>query len=685
MWPSSYQKISNDGKSEEEHYVLCGEVEEHTHVSFGNLTNGICLNEPKQSSGEVGPSMEATPQCGTNSTSLYRNPLFGVTGVTGVIGALGARKTHQHLRPSGSSQNRAATKHRLMSIIVILSDDYLSLFLTFPPLFHHSRMGGKLDRQLFKSAKSRIVFSSLNTVLQVALQASLTTRKVYEDLAVASCLQLDALGWFDFVVDNILLISLHLLALALHIISVKNNTPSFAPFLLILFGLSFGSSISQLVQLAQIASQCKACDAICSTQKVVTIATFRLCFSLTFVTVLMIWMTPWRSSFIKDLAWKTYISVLAYLVCGTVLLAYKQFHNSAVFWAWVAFTAAHLLVTSIVGMLVSRRALRKNTPPMTSAAESPKEDPDADIRMGALSEMLPYTTYASVGQSSLTSGPFENPFEDPIAHLQIGAAISSVSKLEIRSSVVTAYTNSRLSTDAFSARSSIDAETVHTAVHSRSSMSSSSVSVAGRSQSPDREQTSSIRVHDSRCTILYPNSSSSASAAEEEAQSSRSSDSELRRKGTHVTPSHRFSYSSSSAVNAYPLATRDGEDLQSQSSGEPEPAETEGMTPFPNSSSPTPPTPSVSSSTPTIPPYTEGPYAYGQRRDTLASYGTYETLPSYHSRSSSQMLTEVLNGPPTPRHVRSLPPLPPSLPFAHLSASILSTPNSSSADISTAR
>ncbi|KAG7096008.1 hypothetical protein E1B28_006690 [Marasmius oreades] len=543
-----------------------------------------------------------------------------------------------------------------------------------------------LNRQLFKSAKSRIVFSVLNTVLQVALQVCLipVTRKVYEDLADASCFQLDALGWFDSLVDNILLISLHLLALALHIISArKNNTLSFAPLLLILFGLSLGSSVAQLARIINL--QCKACDGICSTSStagMVVTTTLRFCLSLTFLTVLMAWMTPWRSSFIKDFAWKTYISILAYLVGGAVLLAYKQFHDSAVFWVWVTFTATLLLVTSI-GMALSRRALRKNTPPMTSAAESPKEDShaDIDIRVGASSQTLPSTTYVSVGQSSSTSGPLEGP----IAHFQIGAAISSESKLEIRSSVLTAYANSKLSTEASSARSSIGVETLHTAVYSRSSMSSSSLSVAARSQSPDREQTS-IRVRDSaRRTTLYTDSSPRASVAEEEPQPSRSSDSEqFSREGT---PSHRFSGSSSSTVNVYSPATWDGEDLQSQSSGEPEPAETEGMimTPFPSSSSPTaPPTPSEPSSTPTVPSYTEGPYAYRRRHDTLASYGTYETLPSYHSRRSSQTLAELMNfGPPTPRHVRSLPPLPPLPPFAMLSASIFSTPNPSSAEIST--
>ncbi|KAG7096009.1 hypothetical protein E1B28_006691 [Marasmius oreades] len=526
----------------------------------------------------------------------------------------------------------------------------------------------KLYRQLFESAKSRIVFSILNTVLQVALQACLipVTRNSNEDLAGAGCFQAGALDWSDSLLENSLLISLHLLALSLHIFSVKNNSPSFAPLLLILFGLSFGSSITQLAQFAQIAPQCKVTLSV-------MIASFRLFFSSIFLIVLVVWMIPWRSSFIKEFALKTSICTLWYIVAGTSLVA----HNISLFCTWVAFASA-LVLDILIRESLSRRALRKDAPPTTSAAETPREDSHVDVRMGVPSQTLPSTTYVSVGQSSLTSGPFEGP----VAHSQTGPTISSKSSPEIRSSVLTAYTNSKLSTEASSVRSSIGVETFHTAVHPRSSMSSGSISTVGRLESPDREQTT-IRVRDSaRPPRLYVGSSPRASVAEEELQPSGPSDNEqlslCRREGIHRPPSHRLSGSSSSAVNAYLPATRDGEDLQSQSSGEPEPAETEGMTPFPSSSSPTPPTPSVSSSTPTVPPYTEGPYVYRQRHDTLASHGTYETLPSYHSRRSSQTLAEMLNGPPqTPRHVRSLPPLPPLPPFAYMSESILSTHNSS--------
>ncbi|KAL0061295.1 hypothetical protein AAF712_011871 [Marasmius tenuissimus] len=79
----------------------------------------------------------------------------------------------------------------------------------------------------------------------------------------------------------------------------------------------------------------------------------------------------------------------------------------------------------------------------------------------------------------------------------------------------------------------------------------------------------------------------------------------------------------------------------------------------------------AASGTTTAPPYSPGPYR--QRRDTSASSQTYETLPSYHSRRSTQTLTDMAL-PTTTHNFRSLPPLPPLPPFISLS-SILLTPS----------
>ncbi|KAK1218604.1 hypothetical protein PQX77_018704 [Marasmius sp. AFHP31] len=77
--------------------------------------------------------------------------------------------------------------------------------------------------------------------------------------------------------------------------------------------------------------------------------------------------------------------------------------------------------------------------------------------------------------------------------------------------------------------------------------------------------------------------------------------------------------------------------------------------------------PSVASSTTTAPFYSGGPY-HRARCDSLASNQTYETLPSYHSRRSTQTFTDSdisdMPFPTTPRtNIRPLPPLPSSPPF----------------------
>ncbi|KAJ8081307.1 hypothetical protein PM082_007142 [Marasmius tenuissimus] len=97
-----------------------------------------------------------------------------------------------------------------------------------------------------------------------------------------------------------------------------------------------------------------------------------------------------------------------------------------------------------------------------------------------------------------------------------------------------------------------------------------------------------------------------------------------------------------------------------------------GRSPSPSTRPPT----AVSSLT-TAPPYSAGPYL--DRRDTITSSQTYETLPSYHSRQSTQTLADM-GGPSTPRNIRSLPPLPTLPPFPFLS-SIRAAPLGSSATL----
>ncbi|KAJ8083412.1 hypothetical protein PM082_009284 [Marasmius tenuissimus] len=68
---------------------------------------------------------------------------------------------------------------------------------------------------------------------------------------------------------------------------------------------------------------------------------------------------------------------------------------------------------------------------------------------------------------------------------------------------------------------------------------------------------------------------------------------------------------------------------------------------------------SVVSSATTVPPYFLGDHPRS-RRDTLASTRTYETLPSYHSRRSTRLLSDSDMVPnPTTRNIRPLPPIPP--------------------------
>ncbi|KAL0061298.1 hypothetical protein AAF712_011874 [Marasmius tenuissimus] len=86
--------------------------------------------------------------------------------------------------------------------------------------------------------------------------------------------------------------------------------------------------------------------------------------------------------------------------------------------------------------------------------------------------------------------------------------------------------------------------------------------------------------------------------------------------------------------------------------------------------------PTATSNSTSVPPYSAGPYR--ERRDTITSNGTYETLPSYHSRRSTQNLADM-GVPPISRIVRSLPPLPalPALPPFTSSSPILLGPSTS--------
>ncbi|KAJ8083436.1 hypothetical protein PM082_009310 [Marasmius tenuissimus] len=65
--------------------------------------------------------------------------------------------------------------------------------------------------------------------------------------------------------------------------------------------------------------------------------------------------------------------------------------------------------------------------------------------------------------------------------------------------------------------------------------------------------------------------------------------------------------------------------------------------------------PIATSSSTATPAYSASPYR--ERRDTLASNQTYETLPSYHSRRSTQALADMTIS-STPHNMRSLPSLP---------------------------
>ncbi|KAF9262774.1 hypothetical protein L218DRAFT_381541 [Marasmius fiardii PR-910] len=543
---------------------------------------------------------------------------------------------------------------------------------------------------LFNSVKATVGFSVLNTVLQVVLQAVLIPvgSKAYNS---QSCLGTERSS-FGLLSENILLIALHLLALSLHIIAVTRSLTSFIPYLLILFGLSLGSSVAQLVQ---VVLRCQNCGGgVCPTVSgTAAVTATRFCLSLGFFIVLVLFMTPWKASFIKQSAKRASIPSFIYLVAGTVAIGTGG-DITLFFYVWVGFTA--VLAVTAIGLSLMHHALRgPNTPTITRTitVDPSRRNLHSEVHNPVSWQRQPSIRSASLAQTqsnSITTG-----HEDPVDYSMASATSrSSKAGWETLSSALTSTRRESKSTEVNSMRSSVGEETFHTAVHSRrtSIRSVSTVQVPSSEPIPDVEQSSdSARVRDSVRSVsdadVSPQASVSVVVADEPQPPRSPSHEQLLSLHSEIThnsalPSRRFTTSAVSAEQTSIVPNISRENRQSEP---PRPLVLRiEPSPFPSSSSspvpPPSPTRSVAASTPTVPPYPYSPYSYRPRHDTLASNRTYETLPSYHSRRSSQTLADIMApGPSTPRngnsYIRSLPPLPPLPPFISLS-SILLTPGS---------
>ncbi|KAF9262775.1 hypothetical protein L218DRAFT_381548 [Marasmius fiardii PR-910] len=445
-----------------------------------------------------------------------------------------------------------------------------------------------------------IAISVLNAVVQVELQTVLLVMvtNAYRDRCIEDVLSLQS---SDLVWETAPIIPLHIIALSMQ--TLKHSSTSFVSFLLILFGLSFASGVTQL---AHIITECGArvCGTCSATTGIIPVAISRACLSFFALVILTLWTIHREPSLIKESATKASLITIVFLVLGTVAIVAggRQGTASPFFYLWLGFTIFSFVVA--IGISLSRDFLHRNEL-VTNAEDLPtRRNPHSGVNI-PVSQTLPSSTNTTpLGQNN------------SMAHFG-GLFASSYSMgpsagLGARSSILSASRRRSNSGGAQTVQSSIGTQTLHAAVHPRLSTRNAStiepISEPEVGRSPRRHE------------LAYTMSSAGpASSTGNDSQpiplfASRypalpPSDGAH---GTHLIPSH--------GAMENPFGDID------QSFPSPRP---HLSTTAPSRSS------SVSTSTLAVPPYTYGPYSHRPiRSNTLTSNGTYDTLPSYHSRQS---------------------------------------------------
>ncbi|KAL0573534.1 hypothetical protein V5O48_008419 [Marasmius crinis-equi] len=519
-------------------------------------------------------------------------------------------------------------------------------------------------REFIKSPRAIIILSTLYTIVQLALQATLINvgNKELRELP-EGCVDSE-----DFrsrtMWENIILIPLHVLAWAMHFHATSRSLTDFLPFLTILFAVSFGSSLAQFMEAGTTLT--------CTNQAMANTEAGRLVLSAISFAYFVYYNL--NVSVLPTRLYMASIPTFTFLTLGSVVLAVAPRHKSSTgfLWVWVACAIISGVLSTV--LLLARRAILRNTIPMNlTPPYDLARQPSPLVTNIQLTKSLPSlpndTDQVAPARRSLMVKEAPSASRSPSMFVSTGYSTTETS------STLTSKKRESVSTETRSGRTSVGAETFRTAPASRSSVDTMMTPL-------EEPQSPAVDVPIQRLSQGHQRVMSSyvqsTPPSEEEEEDLPSREHELRNPD-------------SPANEHYDIPTHPNQrtDDTSPTSPMPPPDMPEDEPPSPVNASyppssftfptlPHPPpsrSPSASSSTPTVPPYS-GPYSHRERRDTLASNRTYETLPSYHSRRSTQTLADMVV-PPSPRNIRSLPPLPPLPPFISL-ASVLLTPTFSS-------
>ncbi|KAF9262776.1 hypothetical protein L218DRAFT_381537 [Marasmius fiardii PR-910] len=511
-------------------------------------------------------------------------------------------------------------------------------------------MGRALKKVVTSSrARSMILFSILNAVAQLALQGMLIqeTNKAYQNLQ-GFCLSQSAFSRSMSATkrENFVLGLLHIFALVMHIVALMSSSSVFNLFLLVLFTLSTGSGFTQLYIF-----RCEeSCD--CSKQTtLVKLGIARLTLAMIFLAIFIGFAAFLSTSVFnpRETYHKASIPTLLFFVTGIAVLAVEgrpTTLSSPFFCLWIAFALLALFIAVV--LTISRHYLLKDEVPVARTIKNPK------------TSSLSSTINIPLSSQTITSDDVSLTRRDPVRFHEVPIARLSTSEPRYRAM------------DPFSELSVSESILVETTRSTRTSVGTDTfLSIETMDPTPIPEidwplQRPQESVHTTSST--YTTSPAEIS----DLQSSPPCDNRL----VPLPPSEGEDLHGTSSAPRH--LTSSHQPLENPFCEDDEPVAVSASSPS-LCSYPTTPSrsPSVSNSTPTVPPYTYGSYNHLPRRDTLTSNGTYETLPSYHSRQSSSTLPDFLDARPTRRGVRSLPPLPPFPPAASDLVSALPSPNPS--------
>ncbi|KAJ8083419.1 hypothetical protein PM082_009291 [Marasmius tenuissimus] len=498
----------------------------------------------------------------------------------------------------------------------------------------------------------KIAVFTLHAITQVVLQTTLILvgNKAYHQLSETNCgsdtsseafsnLRLRAMS------ENIALFLLQIFAWILYVYTTLHSSLH-VPFVAILSATSFGSSLAQYISAGALS---------CSNQELAMMLRLQSArhILLAFATsYLVFWSVYWNTSLLAQVTPVTSLSTTAFLLFGMVLMAVAPRSGTPglVLWVWLGFAAVCVLLCII--SLFARRCTLKHS-------DHGAADPSIDFLLGRS------TSSVSVGAQPLTARPSlpnpSTPTLPPTRPVAVGKVLRA-----FRSSYV--LENHTSSARSVSDRSGEKRDSGSTGTSSR--LSVFHVTHDAMREPTDEEISSSAHgpptsprevQRQMACAEVIPHSTpgNSFPPVEEDMPSSRDdNDTQLRSVGSR---------DNSSVPRSAPATLNSPSDRRPSPSSERSPPSSYTLSDRSRSPISRPST-AVSS----VPPYSAGPYSFGEWRDTLLSDHTYETLPSYHSRRSTQTFATT-SGLSTSRGVRSLPPIPPLPPS--LSSVISSSPS----------